>query len=417
MITRVETSFLEEKRRKRITFHKQASRWMTYLVGIVTLFAFLFPTGCNDTGSTVEPPPAVQDGVLYYLAGQADARGDYGDGGPASEALLYWPMDITPLPTGELLVMDWNNHRIRKITPDGTIHHLIGSGQLGDTRTGDQTQGRFNHPTEIKLGPDGTYWISTFHNWCIKNIDPATLEMIQVLGDTARGLRGDYPENGGSLDATAKPRFDLPSSLTFDPAGNMYFCDQGNQRIRKIDLQTRVVETFVGGTRGWRDGVGTEAQVTLPGAQTVGTGERGGGLDLAPDGENIYMADTENNRIRMINIATRMVTTIAGTGEAGYAGDGGPALSAQLNFPTDLACASNGDIYFADAHNHAIRKIDAAGTITTVAGTGVPGFSPSGTPARSAMLSGPRGVAYDNDTKTLYIADTYNHQIKMVRNP
>ena len=417
MNTKVETSLLNERRRKRTTFPEQTARWATYLVGTVTLFAFLFPAGCNDTGSTVGPPPAVQDGVLYDLAGQADARGDDGDDGPALEALLYWPMDITSLPTGELLVMDWNNHRIRMITPDGIIRHYIGSGQLGDIRVGDATQARFNHPTEIKVGPDGTYWISAFHNWCIKNVDPVTLTIIQVLGDTTRGFRGDYPENGGSIDAVAKPRFDLPSSVTFDPAGNLYFCDQGNTRIRKIDLQTRVIETFVGRTRGWLDGADTTAQFAFPGAQTVGTGERGGGMDISPDGEHIYVADTENNRIRMINIATRMVTTIAGTGESGYSGDGGPALSAQLNFPSDLACASNGDIYVADAHNHAIRKIDAAGTITTVAGTGVPGFSPNGTLARSAMLSGARGVAYDNDTKTLYIADTYNHQIKMVRNP
>jgi sugar lactone lactonase YvrE len=322
------------------------------------------------------------------------------------------------MPNCDLIIADWNNHRFRTITPDGIIHHFIGSGQLGDNRTGDASVARFNHPSEIKVGPDGTYWISAFHNWCIKQVDPVTLNIIQVLGDTSRGYRGDYPENGGSLDATAKPRMDLPSSLTFGPDGMMYLSDQGNTRIRTIDLQSRIIATFVGGTRGALDGVGEDAQFALPGSQTVGTGDRGGSIDISSDGQDLYMVDTENHTVRRINIATRMVTTIAGTPkEPGWEGDGGPALGAQMNYPTDIDVAANGDIYVADSHNHVVRKISAAGIITTVAGNGRPGLSPHGTPAREASLYQPQGLAFDDLTNTLYIADTYNHMVKKVINP
>jgi sugar lactone lactonase YvrE len=393
------------------------ARGVGRLALILMVIGLVFMPGCNDKGTAVEPPPEVQDGVLYDVAGQTGQSGDDGEEGPAVNALLYWPQDMTPLPNGDLLVMDWNNHRIRRITPDGIIHHFIGSGHLGDVRTGDAINARFNHPTEIKVGPNGNYWIATYHNWCIKEVDATTMTFVQVIGDTTRGYRGDYPENGGSIDATATPRFDLPSSLVFDPAGNLYFSDQGNTRIRKIDLQARVISSFVGGTRGDRDGIGEQAQFALPGAQTTGTGDRGGSIDISPDGTTIYMVDTENHKVKTIDIATRMVTTIAGTGEPGYEGDGGQALVAQFNFPQDIACAANGDLYIADSHNHVIRKISATGIVTTVAGTGSPGSSPNATPAHEAKLKQPIGVAYDNVTNTLYIADTYNNQIKKVRNP
>jgi sugar lactone lactonase YvrE len=410
-----QTTFTEERMNKVSATRPTTRARLKGLFAVVgiTSIGLLSMVGCEDKGAVVEPPPEVQDGVLYNVAGTGEP-GDYGDEGPALDAYLYWVIDMTPMPNGDLLVMDWNNHRVRKITTDGVIHRYIGSGQLGDIRTGDAVTSRFNHPTEIKVGPDGTYWISAFHNWCIKHVDNVTLQYIEVLGDTARGFRGD----GGSLDAIAKPRFDLPSSLVFDHDGILYFSDQGNTRIRRIDLQSRIITTFVGGTRGTLDGIGEDAQFALPGSQTVGTGDRGGTIDITADGQDIYMCDTENHTIRKLNIATRMVTTVAGTPEEpGWEGDGGPALGAQLNFPQDIDVAANGDIYIADAHNHVIRKISAAGIITTVAGNGYPGNSPNGTPGHEARLYQPEGVAFDDATGILYIADTYNHQIKMIRNP
>jgi sugar lactone lactonase YvrE len=358
------------------------------------------------------------DGVIYVVAGVAGQGANDGDGGPATEAFFFWPIDTTPIEeTGDLLVMDWNNHRIRKIGADGIINAFIGSGFLGDGRHGPALTQDFNHPTDIKVGPDGNFWVAAYHNWCFKEFDATTMMVKQCIGDTARGYRGDWPENNGSIDATAAPRMDLPSSLVFDADGNIYFMDQGNTRIRKIDLSTRTIYVVAGGTRGPLDGIGTAAQFQFAGGQTAGIGERAG-LDLSPDKENIYIADTENHKIRMFNLATQMVSTVAGVGTPGWTGDGGPALAAELNFPTDVFCAANGDLYVADMHNHVIRRIDGdTGIITTVAGNGSIGNTPSGTPARESKFYNPIGVSFNNKTQTLYIADQYNFQIKKVINP
>jgi sugar lactone lactonase YvrE len=140
-------------------------------------------------------------------------------------------------------------------------------------------------------------------------------------------------------------------------------------------------------------------------------------MDLAASGDAFYVADTENHVVRKVTIATREVTTFAGTGAAGYSGDGGPALAAQFNQPTDIACAPSGDVFVADAANHAVRKIDPSGIVTTVAGTGVAGASGDGVVATSARLNKPSGLFWDEPTRTLYIADTFNHQVKRVTLP
>jgi len=388
--------------------------WGPLGAAMLLLFTVVI-AGCNDEGTAVPPPPeGEQPGMLYVVAGHAGEGANDGDGGLAKDAYLYWPIDATPIEsTGELLVVDWNNHRIRKITPDGIIHPFIGNGFLGDGRFGPVLNAAFNHPSEIKYDLQGNIWIAAFHNWCLKRVDPVTMEFTLAVGDTAPGYRGDFPDNNGDLFTGPRPRFNLPSSLVFPPDGFLYFMDQGNSRIRKVDLAAAKIYVFAGGTRGAEDGVGTDAQFAFPGAQTVGTGDRGGSLDLSPDGQNIYIADTENHKIRMINIATQMVTTIAGVGTPGWTGDGGPALSAELNYPTDLVCTANGDLYIADMHNHVVRKFEAAtGILTTVAGSGSIGVSPDGIPAREAKFYQPVGVAYNNTTKTLYIADQYNHQLR-----
>jgi DNA-binding beta-propeller fold protein YncE len=226
---------------------------------------------------------------------------------------------------------------------------------------------------------------------------------------TVRGFEGD----GGPASVA---RFDLPGSLVFDPAGNLYITDQGNMRIRRVDPQG-IITTFAGSTKGHADGIGEAAQFSFAGGTTTGTGTRSGCIAVSPDGQAIYVADTENHRLRRIDIATRMVTTIAGTGEPGYSGDGGQARTAQIDNPGDITFSGSGDLYFSDRYNNVIRKIDASGTISTVVGTGVQGASPDGTPARSAKLNHPLGVTWDNATSTLYIADMENHQVKMVKNP
>jgi sugar lactone lactonase YvrE len=374
------------------------------------LLAILGFAGCSDDGPTLPGPiPAAEkDGVLYDVAGKAGESGYLGDGGPATECLLYWPIDMTMLPTGELIVVDWNNHCLRKIATDGTIRRYIGSAHLGDDREGPMDMIDFNHCSDVKVGPDGDFYVAAFHNWAIRKVDPRTGMATTPIG-TSRGFEGD----GGPASVA---KFDLPGSIVFDPAGNLYITDQGNMRIRRVDTQG-IVTTFAGSTNGYADGVGEAAMFDFYGGTTTGTGPRSGCVEISRDGSTIYVADTGSHRIRKIDVATRMVTTIAGTGEAGYSGDGGPALAARLSEPSDVAVSAAGDIYFSDRSNYVIRRIDTSGIISTVVGIGTAGVSPNATLATSAKLNYPLGVTFDDATNTLYIADMYNHQIKRVKNP
>jgi len=380
------------------------------ICGAVVLFGLLCITACSDIAGTNNsgPPPDEDAGIILAVAGTSGGSGNIGDEGPASACMLKEVCDVTVTPEGDILVVDWGNHRIRRIDIDGVIHGFVGSGIPGDDDSGEGPSVDLWNPAEVKVSPDGSYYVSVFNNDKIKVFQAVSLECSVHAGGGGGRFLGD---GGPAIQA----RLDNPRSLVLDPSGNMYIADEGNSRIRKIDAQTGIITTFAGGIRGYADGIGEEAQFSFPDSKLPDPG--GTGIELSPDGENILLADTENHRIRLINIATRLVTTIAGTGEPGYSGDGGPALFSQLNYPTDVAVSEAGEFYIADAHNHVIRKIDAAGMITTVAGTGFSGDSPSGTPAKSANLFYPYGVDFHSPSNTLYIADTYNHQVKKVKNP
>ncbi|HEX7878367.1 MAG TPA: hypothetical protein VF720_03105 [Candidatus Eisenbacteria bacterium] len=372
-------------------------------------------TGCGgDDDGGVEPG---LEKISYVVAGVAGESGHVGDDGPATDALLYWPIDMTVVPNGQLVIMDWNNHCARKIDADGNIHAFIGSGRLGDDRTGAMTAIDFNHPSDFKIGPDGSYYVAAFHNWAIRKIDPVTGQATTPVGKVAasgvgsvRGHEGDGgPANVASLN--------LPGSIDFDANGNLYITDQGNMRIRMVD-PNGVITLIAGGENGYADGPALEARFNFEGEQaTTGTGTRSGCIDISKDGRYLYIADTLNNRVRRLEFATGMVTTVAGTGAVGYSGDDGPALAATFNHPSDVVCTVSGDVYVSDRYNNVIRKIDPAGTITTVVGTGQAGFTPNGTPARETKLYNPLGLDFDDANNTLYIADMYNHQVLKVINP
>ena len=161
-----------------------------------------------------------------------------------------------------------------------------------------------------------------------------------------------------------------------------------------------MIDTIAGGLGIGDNGPAVQAQLAYPtGVVVDGAG-------------NVYIADNFNHRIRRVD-ASGTVTTIAGTGEAGYSGDGGPAVQAQLSYPTGVAVDNAGNLYIADRRNHRIRRVDPKGIITTAAGTGVSGYSGDNGPAVQAQLSRPRDVALDS-TDNLYIADSYNNRIRRV---
>lgn len=374
---------------------------MTTRSALAVVTALLL-VGCGGDDSTTGPR-VEQDGVLYNVAGIAGQPGGGHDGAVATASRLYWPQDLVMDAAGELIIADWNNHVIRAVGTDGRIRRIMGSGIHGDDSNGPALEVNLNHPDGVAIGPDGNIYISGWHNWKIKKCDVSTMVISSVCGSD-NGFGGD----GGPATAAA---ISLPSSVVWDQHHNMYLSDQGNNRIRKIGTNG-IIRTFAGGSKGFVDGTGPGVKFAFPNGTDAYPGGR---IDVSADGLYIYVADTENNRVRRIELATQVVRTIAGTGDATYSGDGAQATAAGFNYPTDIACTPEGDMFVADSRNHVVRKIDADGVVTTVAGTGVRGVSPDATVATDANLDTPSALYYNATTRTLYISDTYNCQIKKVR--
>jgi sugar lactone lactonase YvrE len=351
-------------------------------------------------------------------------QGFTGDGRDRQRSALDQPCDIEFTPSGRVYIVDWNNHRIRQVMPDQTLRTVMGTDFVGDgpldlsDMTAPGAPGltvELNHPTDVQEFPNGDLMCMNWHNHKIRVLDPTT-GLVLLVGGGPVGFAGD----GGPVKAA---RFNQPPHGVLDPSGNLFFIDQRSQRIRLIadfaaERENAVITTIAGtGTPGFNgDGPALMTQFSFP----TGTNpEPSGGITLAPDG-TLYFADTWNHLIRKItftggDFTTGMVQTIAGTGAAGDGGDGGPALLAQINNPLDLELGPDGKLYFADTNNNRVRRIDlASGTIEAVAGTGVQGYSGDGGPALAATFDRPFGVAFD-PYGNLYISDTFNNRIRKVK--
>ena len=330
-------------------------------------------------------------GTITTIAGTGE-RGYSGDGGPATEAQLNVLGGVGLDGAGNVYIADRGNHRIRKVDATGTITTIAGTGEPGFGGDGGPAiEGRLNTPSGlVSDGADGLYIADGF-NFRIRKVDSSGT-IATVVGT------GDIGDGGTAIEG----RLRAPVGVAVDGADNVYIADLGNDRIRKVDA-TGTITTIAGtGERGFSGdgGPATEAQLNFP-------------VGVAVDGaDNVYIADFGNDRIRKVD-ATGTITTIAGTGERGYSGDGGPATEAQLNRSRGLAVDGAGNVYIGDTSNHRIRKVDAMGTITTIAGTGEQGFSGDGGPATEAQLSRPDGVAVD-ETGNLYIAEQRNNRIRKV---
>src|SRR5437879_6433471 len=241
----------------------------------------------------------------------------------------------------------------------------------------------------------------------------AALSLVLVMGSQVPRAWGGTGiiitvAGGGSVgdggQATGAQLF-LPMGATVDATGNLFSADTAHARIRRVAAGTGILRSVAGtGAMGFSgdDGLATSAQLNSP----IGVA-----VDAAGD---LFIADAYNHRIRRVAAGTGLITTVAGTGESGFSGDGGPATSAQLETPTGVAIDAVGNLFIADADNHRIRRVAAGtGLITTVAGTGIPGFSDDGSPATRSHLSNPTGIAIDV-AGNLFIADTESHRIRRV---
>lgn len=338
------------------------------------------------------------------------------------ESKLYFPQDLTFAPDGRAYIVDWNNHRIRRVEADDSLTVVIGTDYEGDgpPEMEDRlpvcnpagalaTTVALNHMTDLEFGPDGKLYMAAWHNNKIRIFDPET-NMLTAFGD-GYGYEGD----GGPA---CRALFNQPKAVAIAPDGTIYTIDQRNVRIRAIAPNAeRTITTIAGtGTVG-NEGDGGQATDAQFGFE-IGTTPRVAG-SLVLDGRLLYVADSLNNRIRRINLDTGIVDCIAGTSQAGYSGDGGQALNATFNFPTDIELGPDGRLYIADRYNHVIRAIDlASGLVETVAGAGTRCDTTSETcadrrPAREVQLNEPYGIAFDA-AGNMYIADTHNHRILKV---
>jgi sugar lactone lactonase YvrE len=328
---------------------------------------------------------------------------------------LYWPLDLDFAPDGRAYLLDWQNHRVRRVNLDGRLETVMGNDLVGDgprdsadllPEGAPGTEVELNHPTDLDFLPDGSVVVAAWHNHKVRRLDPVA-ERVTVLCGQGPGKTGD-----GGLARMAL--LTQPKSVATDPAGNIYVADSRNQRIRRIDATTGLITAVVGSGEIGFAGDGEDPLLARFWLQHADENpEPGGNIALDAEGR-LYLADTFNNRIRRVDFAAATVTTIAGNGDRGFAGDGGPATAATLNLPRDLEIGPDGRLYIADTNNHRIRAVDlGSGIIETVAGDGRAAFSGDGGPAARASLNRPFGIAFDA-RDDLYVADTFNNRIRRI---
>jgi uncharacterized protein (TIGR03437 family) len=316
-----------------------------------------------------------------------------GDGGAAANAEMNSPTSIQEDPTGDLFFVDLFNARVREINASGNINTVAGNGLVTYSGDGGAAQNALmSAPSGVAVGTGAVVYLSDTNNQRVRMIaSDGTIST--VVGNGTPGFAGD-----GSAGTSAQVNF--PTGLATDQSGNLYISDTGNQRVRKLSGGS--ITTVAGnGTAGFGGdgGQATSAQINSP-----------DGLALDSAG-NLYIADFSNNAVRKVTPGG-MITTVAGTGFAGYAGDGGPAAQAQLNGPAGVALDSSGNLYIADSGNHVVRRI-SGGTITTFAGNGISATSGDGGLATAASLAVPTALATDSQGN-LYIADTSANRIRLV---
>ena len=353
-------------------------------------------SGCGGgSGGSYGNPVGPSSPLINTLVGTGVA-GYTGDGGPAQSAEIDSPYGVSVEASGNIYIADTGNSVIRRIDSAGKITTIAGNGIKGYSGdTGPATSAALFSPYRAVADQAGNVYIADFYNNRIRKVDTSGT-ITTVAGTGTQGYNGD------GIPATTA-QLSLPAAVAVDTAGNIYIVDTWNNRIRKID-PSGTINTIAGtgfpGVLG-DGGPATSAQVNEP-----------EGIAVDSSG-NVYIADYGNSKIRKID-TTGTINTFAGRGETGFGGDGGPAVAATLNLPTGVAVDRAGNVYIADYQNSCIRKVDTSGTITTIAGTGVSGFSGDGGSPASAALSLPQDVAVDS-AGHVYIADTNNARIRLIR--
>jgi sugar lactone lactonase YvrE len=327
-------------------------------------------------------------GNISTIAGNGIA-GYSGDGGPATSASLNGPRDLIYDSAGNLYISDGNNNVIRKVDTTGTITTYAGNGTAGFCGDGGlATQACLNLPRGLATDPKGNLYITDGNNYRVRRVNAAGI-ITTIAGNGTSGFSGD----GGKATLAA---IGTPNSLSFN-AGVLYIDNAGDSRLRNVVLSTGIINTSIGSTPGYDGDNHAPLSTELYSPY---------GVD-AISSSDILVMDRFNTRLRQLSGG--VVKTIAG----GYIGDGSKATSAAFVLPQSVAFDSAGDSFVAEYSGNRIREIDTTGTISTVAGTGVSGYSGDGGLATSAELYGPQAAVVDSGGN-IYITDQGNNVIRKV---
>jgi streptogramin lyase len=321
---------------------------------------------------------------------------DYsGDGGSALAAALRNPYGLCIGPDAALYICDMDNHVIRRIK-DGEIATVAGTGKRGYSGDGGPApRAELNEPYEVRFDSAGNMLFVEMRNNIVRKIDARTQNISTIAGNGTSGFSGD-----GGLATRAQ--LNQPHSIQLDPRDNLYICDIGNHRIRRVDLRTGFVSTFAGTgeKKAPRDGV-KFSQEPLFGPRAI---------DFDREG-NLWLALREGNAIYKLNLATGTIYHIAGTGEQGF--KNGRANEATLSGPKGISVGSDQNIYFADTESHSIRRVNLQnGQVELVAGTGERGDGPDGDPLK-CQFARPHGI-FASRSGLIYVGDSENNRIRVI---
>ncbi|HEY9231303.1 MAG TPA: SMP-30/gluconolactonase/LRE family protein, partial [Blastocatellia bacterium] len=330
----------------------------------------------------------------------------------AATAMFRRPRRIALGADGLLYITDQQNHAVRTLNPaTGEVCTLAGTGLEGYKDSADTTDApTFSYPNGVVVAADGTVYVSENGNNVIRRIrrSGSAVTVDTFAGDFRTIVSSDRQKTFNSTKIgqdgfrdgalTSGASFRLPDDMVIGPDGSIYVADAGNHAIRR--LHNGVVETLAGnGVPGFADGIGPNTRFNTP-----------TGLALSLDGGTLYVADTNNHRVRRIDLATRRVGTLAGSGAVGM--DDGPPGEATFDQPIGLAVDTDGTVYVSEVFNNDIRRIDPQGNVTSLAGKGNDKFRDG--PGAFAYFDNPRGLAIDRQRGILYVVDTENQRIRQI---
>jgi trimeric autotransporter adhesin len=389
------------------------------------------------------------NGIVSTVAGNGFGFPTFsGDFGAATNARINYPVGLCLDSAGNLFIADQQNHCIRKVNTSGIITTVAGIGGIGGYNTDNiqATSAYLSFPSGVFVDSSNNLFIADSSNHRVRKVKPSGI-ISTVAGTGTAGYSGD----GG---AATSAKINVPKSIAMDAVRNLYIADSSDHHIRKMDTNNIITTTAGSGTNGFAgdDGMATNANLSFPqsvavdslgnifiaddannrvrqvGTNGIITTVAGRNLNdgdfatsatlnldngIAVDsGGNLYIADNNNNRIRKVD-TNGVITTVAGNGFYDYSGDGGAATDASLRHPSSVAVDAGGNLFIADLNNYRIRKVDTNGIISTVAGTGSPGFSGDGGAATNAKLSAVLSVAIDA-AGNFCIADWSNVRVRKV---